>query len=594
MNARPAAWAQPFRVPANSDAAWAASLLAVDGHGLGGAVLRGRPDGARDAWLDDLRSMQSDRAPWRRVPTHVDDDRLLGGLDVAASLRAGRAVVASGLLAEADGGLVILPMAEQLARRTTALICSAMDRGEVLLERDGIAQRLPSRFAVVALDESIDEDEALCDDLADRLAFVVYPGAEASAETLPAVRDPQALRAARDRLWDVVVDAAASETLCGVASSLGIDSLRGPLLAQRAARAAAALAGRRQVEQEDLALAARLVLLPRARHWPGDTESAPPPPSEQEPEEPQTKHSAEVPEDVVLAAAQAALPGNVLARLQAEARSRAERVSRGRFGADTHSHLRGRPIGARPGALRGGRRLQLCATLKAAAPWQPLRARQERMAPGEPSGSERPRLRIRPEDFRVARFKARRPTLTVFVVDASGSAAAERLAEAKGAVELLLAECYVRRDQVALVAFRGVGAELLLSPTRALARARRELAGLPGGGGTPLATGLETARTLAAEQQRRGLRPLLVVMTDGRANIDQQGAPGHVQAQEDALAAARRLRAGGWSALVVDTSRRPRPRAAELAEAMGAQYLPLPHARAPALSTAVQSAAAVR
>lgn len=591
MNALPAAWARPFSLPANSDAAWAAALLAVDCHGLGGAVLRGRPDGARDAWLDELRSMQSDRAPWRRVPTHVDDDRLLGGLDIAASLRAGRAVVASGLLAEADGGLLILPMAEQLTRRTTALICSAMDRGEVLLERDGLARRLPSRFGVVALDESADETESLCDDLSDRLAFVVYPGAEPGAETPPAVRDRETLRAARERLWKVCLDDAATETLCGVAGSLGIESLRGPLLAQRAARAAAALAGREQVEEQDLALASRLVLLPRALNWPGDTESTPPP-SDEQPEEPQTNHSAEAPEDVVLAAAQAALPGNLLARLQAAARSRAERVSRGRFGADTHSDLRGRPIGARPGALRGGRRLQLSATLKAAAPWQRLRAQQDRASPNAPFGSRRPRLRIRPEDFRVARFKARKPTLTVFVVDASGSAAAERLAEAKGAVELLLAECYVRRDQVALVAFRGVGAELLLAPTRALARARRELAGLPGGGGTPLATGLDTARTLAAEQERRGLRPLLVVMTDGRANIDQYGSPGHAQAQEDALAAARRVRTGGWSALVVDTSRRPRPRAAELAEAMGAQYLPLPHARATALSTAVQTAAA--
>jgi magnesium chelatase subunit D len=101
----------------------------------------------------------------------------------------------------------------------------------------------------------------------------------------------------------------------------------------------------------------------------------------------------------------------------------------------------------------------------------------------------------------VSRFKQRRETTTIFVVDASGSAALHRLAEAKGAVELLLADCYVRRDRVAMLAFRGKGAELMLPPTRSLVRAKRSLAGLPGGGGTPLAAGMD-----AAARTRAGLR----------------------------------------------------------------------------------------
>ena len=116
-----------------------------------------------------------------------------------------------------------------------------------------------------------------------------------------------------------------------------------------------------------------------------------------------------------------------------------------------------------------------------------------------------------------------RETTTIFVVDASGSAALHRLAEAKGAVELLLADCYIRRDQVALIAFRGSAAELLLPPTRSLARAKRSLAGLPGGGGTPLAAGLDAAFALSDSIRRKGQTPTVIVLTDGRANIARDG-----------------------------------------------------------------------
>ena len=104
-------------------------------------------------------------------------------------------------------------------------------------------------------------------------------------------------------------------------------------------------------------------------------------------------------------------------------------------------------------------------------------------------------------------------------MDASGSSALHRLAEAKGAIELLLASCYVRRDRVALVAFRGQSAELLLPPTRSLVRAKRSLASLPGGGGTPLAAGIDVSLLLADAVQRRGGTPTIVLLTDGRANV---------------------------------------------------------------------------
>ncbi len=208
------------------------------------------------------------------------------------------------------------------------------------------------------------------------------------------------------------------------------------------------------------------------------------------------------------------------------------------------------------------------------------------MRAGAPS-----RVEVRQDDFRITRLKQHCRTTMIFVVDASGSAALHRLAEAKGAVELLLAECYVRRDRVALIAFRGQGADLLLPPTRSLVRAKRSLAGLPGGGGTPLAAGIHAAELLADLVQRSGDTPVLVLLTDGRANIARDGSPARPRAEEEALAAATRVRVSGVSALLIDTAPRAQAQAGRLAAQMGARYLPLPHADAAALSEAVRRAA---
>jgi magnesium chelatase subunit D len=147
---------------------------------------------------------------------------------------------------------------------------------------------------------------------------------------------------------------------------------------------------------------------------------------------------------------------------------------------------------------------------------------------------------------------------------------------------------------VALLAFRGRGAELLLPPTRSLTRARRSLADLPGGGGTPLAAGIGAALTLAEAVRRKGETPALVLLTDGRANVARDGMAARVRAEEEALAAAAAVRGAGLKALLVDTSPKPQPQARRLAQELGALYLPLPHADAAALSTAARQAAAVR
>ena len=202
------------------------------------------------------------------------------------------------------------------------------------------------------------------------------------------------------------------------------------------------------------------------------------------------------------------------------------------------------------------------------------------------AGAAAPRLLLRPSDIRIRRHEERSERLIVMAVDASGSAAAARLAEAKGAAERLLAGAYAARDHVALVTFRGTGAEVALPPTRSLARARRLLAGLPGGGGTPLAAGLRAAGLVMAAARARGQTPSLAVLTDGRANVALDGEASRGRASEEALAIARGMRGAG-PAVVIDTASRP-GRARALAEALGARWMPLP--RSGGLPDAVRDA----
>ncbi len=566
----------------------AAAVFAVDPAGLGGVALRGSAGPVRECWLASLRGLLPAGTAWRRVPLHVNDSRLLGGLDLAATLKAGRPVAELGLLAEADGGVLVLSMAERVSAATAARLTAALDAGEVQLERDGLALRTAARFGVVALDEGEDDDERPAAGLLDRLAFHLDLSTVGWRETTESDLGADDIAAARALLPRVTVPPDVVEALTTTAAALGIVSLRAPLQALAAARAACALDGRATVNDDDAAFAARAVLAPRATVLPVPPEEAEPPqppetePTEAPPDSGESDRDRPL-DDVVLEAALAAIPPGLLAQLRAGGPSRASAPAGGRAGQWQPGRLRGRPMGTRCGELRAGQRLNVIETLRAAAPWQPLRRRAH--------GHAAARLQVRPEDFRIARYRQRAQTTSIFVVDASGSAALHRLAEAKGAVELLLADCYVRRDRVALVAFRGKAAEVVLPPTRSLVRAKRGLAGLPGGGGTPLAAGIDMAIELAASLARRGDTPVLIVLTDGRANVSRDGGGGRAAAEADALAAARAVRLAGFAALLVDTSPRPEPQAERIAAAMGARYLPLPHADAHAVSRAARAAA---
>jgi magnesium chelatase subunit D len=556
------------------DALLVAHLFAFDPAGFGGVVVRAGAGPVLDAWLVALREYAGD-IPFRKMPIGISDERLLGGLDLTATLASGGPVARMGLLAESDGGILIIPMAERLAEASGHL-CAVLDRGEVITERDGMALRSSARIGLVLLDEGVG-DEQPPQALVERCAFLIDLSGVGVSEVrhLGEGADPNCPRR------EVGVAESCIATLCATAAAFGIQSIRAPIHALNVAKALAALDGRDEVDEEDVIMAARLALAPRALSLPPapeDPQAEPPPPENPEGEGDNDQHSIGELADRVLEAVRAALPEALLAQLEAgQAKSAAARGSGA--GALRKSLKRGRPAGVRRGDPGGQSRLHLVETLRAAAPWQRLRQAQ----------TPREGIIVRRDDFRIRRFAERAESVMIFAVDASGSAALERLAETKGAVELLLAEAYVRRTQVALVAFRGERAELLLPPTRSLARAKKCLAGLAGGGGTPLASGLEVTQLVAEAARGKGRTPFVIMMTDGRANIARDGTPGRPQANEDAIAAAKRFRGSGIASAVIDISARPRDEAVRFAAAMGARYAALPRVEAGAMRDLVRS-----
>jgi magnesium chelatase subunit D len=595
------------------DACLAAALFAVDPPSLCGLSIRALPGPVRDLWLELFRDLMQPETPWRRIPVHIAEGRLLGGLDLSSTLRTGRPIAERGLLAEAHDGVLLLAMAERVTRSTAAHLSAVLDTREVLLERDGLTARTQARCGIIALDEGADDEERVPYTLIDRFSILLDL-------TTVSLRDAQTglidytqddILAARHRLATLHVEEEPLKLLCGTALALGVDSLRSSLAALQVAKIAAALSGHEQILTDDISIAARLVLAPRATRLPmpeqppEDEQPPPEQPPENEQQDEQTDSNANQQpldqplEDQILEAAQASIPANLLAQLQIGALRGRSRTS-GKSGALQNTSLRGRPAGTRRGDPDAGARLNIIETLRAAAPWQKIRRwERQQLSATNPHKTkkhhrkvkEHLRVEVRHDDFRVTRYKHRSETTTIFVVDASGSAALHRLAEAKGAVELLLADCYVRRDRVALIAFRGALAELLLPPTRSLVRAKRSLAGLPGGGGTPLATAIDAAVDLADSVRRRGGTAVIIFLTDGRANVARDGTGGRARANEDALTSARALRNAELTTLVVDVSPRPRPEAEQLAITMNAIYLPLPHADATALSQAVKAVA---
>lgn len=539
--------------------------LAIDPAGLKGVVIRARAGPVRTELETTFSALQP---PLRRIHPVLSDAALFGGLDLAASLDKGRAVRTAGLVA--SPAVLILPMAERTPPGLASRLAQVMDANQ--------------GHVMILLDEGADLEEAAPSSLTDRLAFGIDLGAVAPRQAMSAVPPPANLDRARRAMSGVRSHPSSTELLVDLAARFGIGSLRAPHFALRAARAFAALDGRQVVGDADIRLAAELVYAPRATHVPDISD-----PRIKHSPEPQGSATAshDTPPagpsgDMLIEAVKACLPADLLSSI-ASGRSDRRLAQGSGAGTSRRGYRRGRPLPSRHGRPDGSARIDVIATLRAAAPWQRLR-QVDRTDPPKPI--------IRPQDIRLCRYQDRSDRLLIFVVDASGSAAIARLAEAKGAIELLLGQAYSRRDQVALVSFRGRAAQFMLPPTRSLVQAKRRIAALPGGGGTPLASGLHETIEIVERALRQGLSPALVLLTDGRANVALDGSHDRQKATHDAEGLARRIAANRLPALLIDISPRREPRAMALAQSLAATYVPLPNADAKRISRAVTAALA--
>jgi magnesium chelatase subunit D len=455
-----------------------------------------------------------------------------------------------------------------------------------------------SHFGVIVFDESDSQEEGVNLRLLDRLAFGIYLDRFSIGDIKESLNvTPSDIEDAIAFLPSVTCPQDLVEVLVKAGLSLGISSLRANQFAVEAAKSLAALRGFMTVGQEEAIDAARLVYthlqsmqaFPEEgtnNHSDEDVESqqeAQPSSDNETAEDTESSdlENADPPfsnddlEELVVEAVKTSLPPKLILQMNQTLRSAKTKASiAGKSGSIEKSDVSGRPHGARKGLPGNGRRLDILKSIRTAIPWQRLRAQQVNAILKPVIGS---RIHFRAEDLHTKQYLKRRGTVTIFLVDASGSSATQRLSEAKGALEELLGQCYIRRDEVAMLSMRGSKVEIVLPPTRSLVRAKRNLATLPGGGGTPLASGLRSANEMAISLERKGLTPIIVIMTDGKANVNLNGVGGRAGAHNDAIATAKELRIKNHRILFVDTSPQPEKLAQELAGVMAAQYFPLPY-----------------
>lgn len=567
------------------DANVIAILLAINPRGLKGVTVKSQFGPVRDAWLTYVRQLASSCSTQiLKAPANISAEQLLGSLDIEASLQAGSLIMSKGLLERVQGNLLLLPMVERMDLQAIALISQALDETN--------SADTASPFGVIALDESDSADETISPRLLDRLAFEIYLDQFSIADIKESLEvDAEDVAKAKKLLPLVKCSDEYLEVMTKAGFSLGVISLRANQFALETAKTLAALRGLSEVGQDEVIDAARLVYTPSKRmQIPSEPDQADQGDQDDQnsdsqmddaqdepdtsPEQNQEQPSNEELEDIIVEAVKASIPPQLLRQPKQSNRlvKSAAHIS-GKSGAVQKNLLSGRPLSSRKGRPSDGKRLDILKSIRAAIPWQRLRGASILSQQQHPSKS---RIDFRAEDLHIKQYLRRRGTVTIFLVDASGSSATQRLSEAKGALEELLAQCYIRRDEVAMVSMRGAKAEIVLPPTRSLARAKRNLATLPGGGGTPLAAGFRAANEMAISLERKGLTPVIVIMSDGKANVNLNGVGGRAGAHSDALMAAKELRVKNHRLLFVDTSPQPELLAQELSSAMAAQYFPLP------------------
>ena len=579
------------------------------------------------------------------LPVGATEDRLVGSLDIEQAIKTGSRSFEPGLIATTHRGILYVDEVNLLNDHLVDVLLDAAAMGRNYVEREGISVSHAAEFILIGTMNP--EEGDLRPQLLDRFGLAVEVDSAFTAEERREVvkrridfeadpygfmdrwqeeetRERDRILRSRELLQRVTVGDDILELITDICAEYQVDGLRADIVMYKTASAIAAYEGREQVAAEDVREAAEMALLHRQRRQPfqqphlvteqlesmieefqnrerrrepsdeqnssaEEQDDGDPDPSEQEDEQPDPDGDSG-PQDQWF---ETGNPFSVRS-LQVKPPDHRARPTGGRRARTVSGSPSGRYVGAAVPQEKASD-LALDATLRAAAPHQAERRRSAGDSPAAGAAS----VLIEPWDVREKVRETKTGSLVLFVVDASGSMGAQRrMVAVKGAILSLLLDAYQRRDRVGLIAFRGANAQVLLPPTASVDLAQAHLQEMPTGGRTPLSRALLLALEVVQSERMkdRNVLPLLVLLSDGRANVAMgagDASPGSGGASlpiAESRAMAAAIKEQRIPAVVIDTETDflRLGLAQPIAEAMGAPCLKLEELQADALADAVR------